>query len=129
MNELLKKIAGFGIVGVIAFVIDFGILAMLKELTEMNAVLAAGISFTVSLLFNYWASMNFVFSRRNDISRTHELTVFIILSIVGLAINEIIMWAGTELISVHYLVVKIGATAIVMIWNFWSRNRWLDAKE
>ena len=36
------------------------------------------------------------------------------------------MWVGTELVDVRYLVVKIVATAVVMVWNFWSRRQWLD---
>ena len=37
------------------------------------------------------------------------------------------MWAGVELLGWHYLIVKIGATAIVMVWNFVTRKIFLDA--
>lgn len=129
MQRLLGQIAGFGVVGVVATLIDFGVLALLKEAFGVDPVLAAGVSFVVSLLFNYWASMRYVFTRRDDMSRSRELVVFTVLSLVGLALNELIMWLGVAFAGVHYLLVKVGATAFVMVWNFWSRRRWLDAGE
>ena len=44
----------------------------------------------------------------------------------GLLINNGCMWAGVELLSVHYLITKIVATAIVMVWNFVTRKIFLD---
>lgn len=129
VRRLLGQIAGFGVVGIVATLIDFGVLAFLKEMFGIDPVLAAGVSFTVSLLFNYWASMRFVFTRRDDMSRARELTAFAALSFVGLALNELIMWLGVTFAGIHYLLVKVGATALVMVWNFWSRRRWLDAGE
>ena len=37
------------------------------------------------------------------------------------------MWAGVELLGAHYLVVKIVATFVVMVWNFVTRKKFLDA--
>ena len=47
----------FGIVGVIAFIIDWGILNILVGAFHMHNVLAATISFIISLIFNYVASI------------------------------------------------------------------------
>ena len=57
----------FGIVGVIAFVIDWGILNLLVGVFHMHNVLAATISFIISLIFNYLASMKFVFKHRDGL--------------------------------------------------------------
>ena len=129
MKRLLEQIAGFGVVGVLAFLIDFGILALLKEVFGVDPVPAAAVSFLISLAFNYWASMRFVFTRREGMSRTREAAIFAGLSFVGLGINELIMWLGTVFAGVHYLLVKVFATGVVMVWNFLSRKRWLDAGE
>ena len=117
----------FGIVGVVATAIDFGVLIALTEWLHMDPVASAAISFTVSVLFNYAASMRFVFQRREDMSRTRELVIFVVLSLVGLAINEALMWLGVNVASLNYVLVKLLATAVVMLWNFLSRKRWLDA--
>ena len=81
-------------------------------------------------MFNYVASMHYVFTRRDDISRRREFTIFVILSAIGLVINEIIMVVGVNVLGDSALMVtvtKLVATAIVMVWNFVSRKKWLDA--
>ena len=124
----------FGVVGVIAFVIDYGLLAFCTEVLGINYLISATIGFTVSVIFNYLASMRYVFTHKEDMSRRREFVIFVVLSIIGLIINNACMWAGVELIrwpdwiGTHaYLIVKIFATAVVMVWNFVTRKIFLDA--
>lgn len=127
MRHLLEQIMKFGIVGVIAFVIDFGVMVALTELLGMHPVLSAGISFVVSVIFNYVASMRYVFVHKENLSKRTEFIIFVVLSVIGLGINELIMWLGVDVVHVNYMLVKIFATAVVMCWNFVSRKKWLDA--
>ena len=71
--------------------------------------------------------MRFVFTIRDDLGRAEELVIFVALSVVGLLINEALMWLGTSALSLNYVLVKVVATALVMLWNFCSRKRWLEA--
>lgn len=130
MDRLVAQVARFGVVGVVATLIDYGVLMVLSQGLGMDPVLAAGVSFCVSLVFNYVASMRFVFSHREGMSRSREFVVFLVLSAVGLALNEAIMRVGTSALgtgAVEVTVVKAVATGVVMVWNFVSRKRWLDA--
>lgn len=127
MKNLIAQIMKFGVVGVIAFVIDYGVMVFLTEVFGLNPVVSATISFIVSVIFNYIASMRYVFSHKEDMSRSREFVIFIVLSVIGLIINDILMWAGTELVSIDYRIVKIFATAVVMVWNFITRKIFLDA--
>ena len=132
MRKLIEQILKFGVVGVVAFLIDYGVLMLLSQLLGMDPVLSAGISFCVSVVFNYVASMRFVFTHRDDMSRQREFAIFIVLSVVGLIINELCMIAGVSVLGDSALAVtatKVFATAVVMVWNFVSRKRWLDAGE
>lgn len=129
MKKLLAQFMKFGVVGVIAFVIDYGLLALLTELFGINYLVSATISFTASVVFNYVASMRYVFTHKEGMSRRREFVIFVVLSVIGLLINNGCMWAGVELLGVHYLLTKIVATAIVMIWNFVTRKIFLDARE
>ena len=129
MKNLIAQIMKFGVVGVIAFVIDYGVMVFLTEVFGLNPVVSATISFIVSVIFNYIASMRYVFSHKEDMSRRREFVIFVVLSVIGLIINNLCMWAGVELLGVHYLITKIGATAIVMVWNFVTRKIFLDAGE
>ena len=116
----------FGIVGVIAFIIDYGTLYMFVEFFNINYLLAAALSFAISVIFNYIASMAYVFKRRNDMSKNREFVIFVFLSLIGLLINQIIMWICVEKISIFYMLAKIFATTVVMIWNFISRKMFLE---
>ena len=127
MKKLIAQFMKFGVVGVIAFFIDYGLLAFCTEVLNINYLVSATIGFTVSVVFNYLASMRYVFTHKEDMSRTREFVIFVVLSIAGLLINNACMWAGVELLHVHYLIVKIGATAVVMVWNFVTRKIFLDA--
>ena len=129
VGKLIAQFMKFGAVGVIAFVIDYGLLALLTEVFGVNYLVSATISFTVSVIFNYLASMRYVFKHKEDMSRRREFVIFVVLSVIGLIINNLCMWTGVELFGIHYLITKIVATAIVMIWNFVTRKIFLDAGE
>lgn len=126
MGKLVAQIMKFGVVGVIAFFIDFGVMVFLTEVFGMNPVASATISFTVSVVFNYLASMRYVFQHREGMSRMREFVIFVVLSVIGLIINDVLMWAGTEWASLDYRLVKIFATAVVMVWNFVTRKVFLE---
>lgn len=138
MKKLIEQLVKFGIVGVIAAVIDFGVLNILVAAFHMNNVVASTISFLVSLAFNYWASMKYVFKRRADMARWMEGSIFLAAAVVGLGINDLIIWASTlgmvanAAVAQHAMYVlrtnigKIVATVVVAIWNFIIRKWLLD---
>ena len=127
MQKLLAQIMKFGVVGVIATVIDFGIMNLLHYGLGLNILIANTSGFIVSLIFNYVASMKYVFAHKEGMSRRREFAIFVVLSVIGLGLNNGCMWAGVEFLGIHYLIVKIGATFIVMVWNFVTRKIFLDA--
>ena len=130
MKKLIEQIMKFGVVGVIAFIIDYGLLMLLSQVFGVDPLLSAGISFVVSVIFNYIASMRFVFTHKEDMSKTREFVIFVILSVIGLGINELCIWAGLALLGDGALMVtisKLFATFVVMIWNFVTRKIFLDA--
>ena len=127
MKKLIAQMMKFGVVGVIAFVIDYGLMVLLTELVGLNYLVSATISFTVSVIFNYVASMRYVFAHKEGMSRRREFIIFVVLSVIGLGINNLLMWLGTSIMGISYLITKIFATACVMVWNFVTRKKFLDA--
>jgi len=128
MKKLFAQIVKFGLVGVIAFCIDYGLMVLLTELLRVPYLVSATVSFTVSVVFNYLASMRFVFQRREEVSRSREFVIFVLLSIAGLFINDLFMWLGVDTFGIDYRLTKFVATAVVMVWNFVTRKVFLEAR-
>lgn len=129
MKNLIIQIFKFGIVGGICFVIDYGLMVFFKEVCGTTELVASGISFTVSVIVNYILSMRYVFHGKENRNVTVELIVFILLSVCGLLINQLIMWAGVKKLFISYLIVKFFATAVVMVFNFVTRKLFLEDRK
>ena len=129
MKKLLAQFMKFGIVGVIAFVIDYGFMVLLTEVFNVPYLISTTVSFIISVVFNYFASMRFVFKRKDDMSRRREFIIFIVLSIIGLAINDVFMWLMVDFLYIDYRISKIVVTFIVAVWNFVTRKIFLEAKD
>lgn len=129
MKKLLNQILKFGVVGGLAFIIDYGILIILTEVFHINYLISTTISFIVSVIFNYIMSIFWVFDVDENKNRTTVFSVFIILSVIGLLLNDLFMWVFVDGMSIHYLIAKIIATLLVMIYNFITRKLFLEKRE
>ena len=54
---------------------------------------------------------------------------FAIIGVIGLGLNELIMYCAVELIGLHYMVAKLISTALVFFWNFFARKMTLFYKQ
>ena len=129
MKKLISQFMKFGIVGVIAFVIDYGFMVLLTEVFGVPYLISTTVSFIISVIFNYFASMRFVFKRKEDMSRRREFIIFVVLSVIGLVINDVFMWLMVDFLFIDYRISKIVVTFIVAVWNFVTRKIFLEAKE
>ncbi len=149
-HELLYQIFKFGIVGFVCFFIDYivGLIVLNiilaiagEQYFEMASVVASVFGFVVSVISNYLLSFKFVFERKEDLDRRAEFVAFLILSIIGMGINSLIIWAGVGYFyknigwlnrhvgySLMYTIAKIVATAVVMVYNFITRKIFLEKK-
>lgn len=125
-TTLLQQIIRFGFVGGGAFVIDYGVMIFLTEVVGIYYLMSSAISFTVSVIFNYIMSVKWVFNVTEDRSQAQDFTIFIVLSVIGLGINQLIMWLAADKLQIYYMVSKIGATAVVMVYNFVTRKIFLE---
>ena len=141
MKKLFLQLVKFGMVGALCFLIDYGLYTGLLFLNVYYLV-AAFIGFVVSVIVNYLLSMKYVFVRREDMDRRKEFIIFIILSIFGLLLNELIIWLCYDVIYINMidlqsvmsgkaaqLIGKLVATALVMIFNFVTRKIFLEKRE
>lgn len=123
MIETMKKTTNFLLVGLVTFIVDYGILVILESKLGMYYLIANTISFTLAVITNYYLSISFVFGKENT---KDNFITFIIISIIGLIISEILMGIGVEYLNIHYTIVKMFSTVIVMIYNFISKSMMLE---
>ena len=136
MNTRLKEVIKFAFTGGVCFLIEYAALIVLKEWLHLSAVAATPIAFLVSVVFNYLLCVKWVFSGAKEGSKKAQLG-FAITSVMGLFLNWAIMWALTALFGVDavllalfglelkdYMLNKIIASGLVMVWNYFTK-RWL----
>lgn len=128
MKRLIEQIIKFGFVGFLCFFIDYGILVCLTEVFGVYYLISSACSFTVSVIVNYILSVTFVFETDKKKNKFREFVVFVFLSVIGLGINQFVMWFAGEILGILYMISKIGATAIVMVYNFISRKIFIEKK-
>ena len=121
-----KQFLKFAVVGLISFGIDWGMLIALVELFHLDFLMSTTVSFTTSVVVNYWLSMKYVFDHREGMSRKREFTIFTILSVIGLGLNDLYMFVGVTFLSIGYQAMKAIATFLVTWYNYFSRRFFLE---
>lgn len=118
----------YGIVAVIAFIIDFGLLYVFTTYCHIFYLLSSILSFLISLVVNYFLSVAWVFSN-SVYRRSVEVAAFVFIGVVGLGLNTLIIWFCTSRLGIYYLVSKLIAVAIVFFWSFAARRYFLFSKK
>ena len=119
-RERLAEIFRFLLVGGGCFVLDYGLLYILTEFYGFPYLISSAISFTVSLVVNYLLCVTVVFHAKNQ--SASKTFWFIVTSLAGLLVNQICMWFFVEIAGLWYMFAKIGAAAIVTIWNYITKR-------
>ena len=127
IKDLIIQFCKFGAVGGLCFGIDYGLMIFLTETHIMHYFASSAVSFTVSVIVNYILSMRFVFTGKEDMTKAQEMVIFVALSMIGLVMNQMIMWFAVEHLGMFYAVAKIFSTMLVTTYNFISRKRFLEA--
>ncbi len=121
LHEFIRYVAA----SAIALLIDTGSLFLMTSIFEVPYLISGAIAFTLGLAMVYVLSVVWVFENRVVRSRLAEFAAFALIGIIGLAMNEAILWLLTSAFGFYYLVSKIGSVAVVFTWNFFARKHLL----
>lgn len=121
-NNTLVQLFRYTFVGGIAFLFDFGSLYFLTDRMYVHYLVSAALAFLVGITVNYLLSIAWVFQVRTMKNIWVEVSIFAVIGIIGLGLNEIIIWFFTELVKFHYLISKLVSTVCVYLWNFFARK-------
>ena len=97
-----------------------------NDILHIYYIISAILSFTISVIYNYIASIKWVFDVNKEKDPKKNFVIFIVLSIVGLILTLIIMKIGVDILGINAMFMKIISTAIVMIFNFVTRKMFLE---
>jgi len=98
-------------------VIDFGTTWLLKEKLKVNKYIANSTGFILAASSNYLFNRFWTFHSENPRIATEYMS-FILISAIGLAINNLIIFLLNEKMKLNFYLSKLFAIGVVTIWNF-----------
>ncbi len=138
-GEKLKEVLRFAITGGACFVIELLLLRLLRDGCGLHTIPAEAIAFLASTAVNFLMCLKWVFVGAREHGALQKI-VFLITSLIGLGLNLLLMAVFGRLFDEDqvifalfgfevkmYMVNKIIATVIVMIWNYFTKRAVLVA--
>lgn len=130
----------FCVVGVIGFVVDFGIMNLILHFTG-NAKLASTISFIAAVISNFIWNRYWTYPDSREKPLMQQLGQFFLINIIGLGIRYLLfLTIDQPIISlaerilpadffikpdvVGHNITMVIAVFIVMMWNFFANRLW-----
>ena len=136
-----KEMLRFVITGGLCFLIEFACLVALRDGAGLDTLIATPIAFLISVIVNYLLCVKWVFDGAGSQGNAQRAG-FLVTSAVGLGLNELLMLLFRALFGedqtvmtvfgftvTMYMVNKVIATVIVMIWNYITKRKILRIKE
>jgi putative flippase GtrA len=113
----ILKFVKFCVVGLSGMVIDFGVTWSLKEKIKINAYLANSCGFILAASSNYILNRIWAFESHNE-AIVIEYISFFTIALVGLGLNNLILWLFTSKLKINFYLSKLFAIGFVTLWNF-----------
>lgn len=130
-TKTFQQLAKFFIVGCTNTAINWIIFALALHFLPIpdevaKSVVASAIAFAISTIFNFWASITWVFHATSEKSRRRLFIEFAIFNgIAFLAFDEALL-AFLVSMNWHPMIAKVLTTACGMVFNFITRKMFLE---
>lgn len=121
MKEMLLPLLGrlikFCVVGCSGMIVDFFFTWLCKEKLKWNKYISNSIGFILAATNNYVWNRIWTFQSQNlEVAR--EYISFIVISLIGLGLNNLIIYLLHEKLHFNFYLSKIIAIGCVTLWNF-----------
>jgi putative flippase GtrA len=121
-SQGMREFVRYFVSSALALVVDVGALFVLTSVLSVPYLYSGAVAFLAGLMVIYLLSIYWVFERRTVRNPAAEFIVFAVIGVVGLGINEAMLYTLTGLAGFYYLVSKIGSVCVVFAWNFLARK-------
>jgi putative flippase GtrA len=129
LDRLTREFAKFGAVGAVGLLVDLGVFNLVRHLTDLPVVRASVIATVVAIAFNYVGFRYFTYRDRDKSSRTKELSLFFLFSVVGMVIQNGVLYAATYGFGwdtpLQSNVFKFLGIGVATLFRFWSYRTWV----
>jgi len=112
----------YGTAGAVGTALQYAILVGLVEGFGSNAVAASTIGAVAGAVVNY--TLNYHYTFRSSRPHADSLLKFAVVSIAGIALNALVLAAGTSILGLHYFGAQLLATAVVFFAAFVVNRAW-----
>ena len=116
-RPFLLKFIKFAIVGFTGVFVDFGTTYICKEWLKIHKYVSNSIGFTLAATSNYFLNRIWTF-KSQDPNIALEYGEFLLISLIGLGINNFILWIIHERLKQNFYLSKLFAIGVVTVWNF-----------
>ncbi len=116
--DFFEKLLKFGLVGLSGVLVDFSFTWLCKEKLKLHKYLANSIGFCMATASNYLLNRYWTFSVPGQEAKFLEFSKFFIIALIGLGLNNVILFLIHEKLKVNFYLAKAIAIGVVAIWNF-----------
>jgi putative flippase GtrA len=106
----------------LALGVDLATYSGLIYIAGVHYLLAAPVGFALGLALIYLLSVRWVFAERRLANPRVEFTVFALIGLAGMGINELVIYAGVDRFAFGPVPAKLLSVALVFCFNFVSRK-------
>ncbi len=116
----------FSVVGASGAVVDLSLLTLLYKVLRVSLPVSVAIGFAAAVINNYTWNVLWTYGHQDHSDQHHvTLSKFLVVSVVGLMINEAIVNLMTALLNESFwLIGKLLAMGLVLFWNFTVNRLW-----
>lgn len=129
-SKELQRFSRFLTVGAIGTFLDIGLLTLLKTF-GLPTLIANSLSFTAGVTNNFTWNRQWTFSDVKQSDWQRQLAQFLLVSLVGLALNssivlllEVPLGQAIGQPKFGYLPAKVVATGVGVFWNYFANRSW-----
>lgn len=128
-QKLMIKIVKFIIVGGIATIISGIVFFVCDHFFKMPVLISNTIAFIISVVYNFWASCKYVFDVDKNKKRYAIFIEFIIFALLGYFLTQLLLWLMADVLKWNHMLAWLIATIIVMVFNFITRQLFLEKRK
>lgn len=117
----IRLFINYLIIAAFATIVDVGIFYYMTEFLNVWYIYSAVFGYAVGMVTHY--SLNKYLNFKNKSKRIIlQFGLFATVALIGLCINQIILYFLVEFLSLWYMYAKVISIMIVAIWNFYGHK-------